>query len=125
MGDLLAEVACDASAMVSIGSVVRNVSDVRRAAEFWGRALGYRSSPRNAAILVPENGEGPALQLDEDDRMHLDLWAASEEEQRAEVERLVSLGATRVDWVYPNDADFVVLADTEGNLFCVIDAGRG
>jgi hypothetical protein len=33
----------------------------------------------------------------------------------------VSLGATRVDWDYPDDADFVVLADTEGNLFCVID----
>jgi glyoxalase superfamily protein len=37
-----------------------------------------------------------------------------------EVERLVALGARRVDWVYPEDADFVVLADTEGNLFCVI-----
>ena len=57
--------------------------------------------------------------------MHLDLWAANEEEQQTEVERLVSLGARRVDWVYPEGADFVVLADTEGNLFCVVDAGRG
>ncbi len=38
----------------------------------------------------------------------------------AEVERLVALGATRVQWTYPDDADFVVLADTEGNLFCVV-----
>jgi hypothetical protein len=31
-----------------------------------------------------------------------------------------------VDWdLYPDDADFVVLADTEGNRFCVIDTGRG
>jgi hypothetical protein len=30
------------------------------------------------------------------------------------------LGAQRVEWTYPEDADFVVLADTEGNLFCVI-----
>ena len=37
-----------------------------------------------------------------------------------EVDRLIALGATRVDWDYPEDADFVVLADTEGNLFCVI-----
>ena len=37
-----------------------------------------------------------------------------------EVERLVALGAERVEWTYPEDADFVVLADTEGNLFCVI-----
>jgi hypothetical protein len=29
-----------------------------------------------------------------------------------------------VEWDYPEDADFIVLADTEGNLFCVIDAGR-
>jgi hypothetical protein len=41
-------------------------------------------------------------------------------DQQTEVERLISLGATRVDWDYPPDADFVVLADTEGNVFCVI-----
>jgi Glyoxalase-like domain len=61
--------------------------------------------------------------LDEDDRTHLDLWAANEKEQRSEVERLVSLGARLVeDWDYPDEADFVVLADTEGNLFCVVNA---
>jgi hypothetical protein len=39
-----------------------------------------------------------------------------------EVERLVSLGAQRVpDWPYPDGANFVVLRDTEGNLFCVLD----
>jgi len=111
--------------MVTIGSIVLNVSDIPRAAEFWSKALGYAPSGRNPAALVPENGDGPTLFLDEDDRMHLDLNAANAEEQRAEVERLVSLGAERVaDWVYPDDADFVVLADTEGNLFCVIDAGK-
>lgn len=114
---------CDAMTMVRIGSVVLNVTDTRRAAEFWGKALGYVPAPDNPAFLVAEHGEGPRLHLDEDDKMHLDLWAANEEEQRAEVERLVSLGATRVeDWPYPDDADFVVLADTEGNVFCVINA---
>jgi glyoxalase superfamily protein len=52
----------------------------------------------------------------------LDGRRGREEEQRNEVARLISLGATRVDWVYPEGADFVVLADTEGNLFCVINA---
>jgi hypothetical protein len=34
--------------------------------------------------------------------------------------------AERVDWdLYPDDAVFAVLADTEGNRFCVIDTGRG
>ncbi len=106
---------------VSIGSVVLNVSDVSRAAEFWRRALGYVPQPRNPDFLAPESGEGLRLHLDETDRTHLDLWVNREDcDQQSEVERLLSLGATRVDWNYPPDADFVVLADTEGNLFCVI-----
>ena len=37
-------------------------------------------------------------------------------------DRLVSLGARRVDWDrYPDDPDFIVLADTEGNRFCIVD----
>ncbi|MEO8888718.1 MAG: VOC family protein [Jatrophihabitantaceae bacterium] len=80
--------------------------------------------PHNRAILAPESGALPRLLLDETDVTHLDLWAADADEQQAEVERLVSIGARRVDWVYPAGADFVVLADTEGNLFCVIDTSR-
>jgi hypothetical protein len=85
-------------------------------------------------VLIPKNG-GPgtrlALQLSETPvqerpRVHLDLYAGDAADQGAEVERLVSLGAERVDWeLYPDDPDFIVLADTEGNRFCVIDTGRG
>lgn len=103
-----------------IGSIVLNVADRRRAANFWTAALGYIPSPANPDFLVSKDGTGPRLHLDEGDRTHLDLWADGEQEQQAEVERLIALGAKRVDWVYPEDADFVVLADTEGNLFCVI-----
>lgn len=110
--------------MVSIGAIVLNVSDIGTAGDFWKKALGYVSRPDNPAFLEPRSGAGPRLHLDEDDRTHLDLWAADEEEQLAEVERLVSLGARRVDWEYPDGADFIVLADPDGNLFCVIDAGR-
>jgi catechol 2,3-dioxygenase-like lactoylglutathione lyase family enzyme len=111
--------------MVKVGSVVLTVRDVQRASTFWQAALGYIPGHGNDALLIPGTGEGPFLLLDREDRTHLDLWAADAREQQAEVERLVSLGAHRVeDWVYPDDADFVVLADTEGNLFCVIDAGR-
>jgi hypothetical protein len=40
-------------------------------------------------------------------------------------DRLVSLGATRVDWDrFPDDPDFIVLADTEGNRFCIVDLGH-
>lgn len=110
--------------MVRIGAVVLNVSDLREAGAFWSAALGYTSQPRDPAFLAPRDGGGPRLHLDEDDRTHLDLWVDTEAEQLAEVERLVSLGATRVDWQYPEDADFVVLADPGGTLFCVIDLSR-
>lgn len=103
-----------------------NVSEIGRASKFWAQALGYVPRADNPAVLSPRTGNGPLLLLDEEDRTHLDLSAANAEEQQAEVERLVSLGAKRVeDWEYPEDAGFVVLADPDGNLFCVVDAGRG
>jgi catechol 2,3-dioxygenase-like lactoylglutathione lyase family enzyme len=112
--------------MAQIGSLVLNVTDIDRAAAFWRDALGY--VPRvgdNPGALVSPRGKGPALLLDETDRTHLDLHVASENEQQAEVERLISLGARRVDWAYPDGAHFVVLADTEGNLFCVVNTEGG
>ncbi|MFD0309427.1 VOC family protein [Streptomyces sp. NPDC127119] len=121
--------------MLRIGSVVLGVSDVRRAAAFWTQALGYK--PREEAedswvVLVPVDGTGPQVALglsdtpvQEHPRVHLDLYAGDAADQAAEVERLVSLGAQRVDWdSYPEDPDFVVLADPDGNRFCVIDTGR-
>ena len=122
--------------MLSIGSVVLGVSDVPRAAAFWTRALGY--VPREEmeddwAVLVPQEGTGVQVGLarsvtpvQERPRLHLDLYAGDAADQAAEVERLVSLGAHRVDWqLYPPDADFVVLADPDGNRFCVIDTAHG
>jgi catechol 2,3-dioxygenase-like lactoylglutathione lyase family enzyme len=123
--------------MLSIGTVVVGVDDMERAVRFWQQALGY--VPRDEvgddwAVLVPSDG-GPgthlALQLSETPvqehpRIHLDLYAGDATDQTAEVERLVSLGAERVDWdMYPDDPDFIVLADTEGNRFCVIDTAHG
>lgn len=114
--------------MVRIGTVVLHVHDVHRAAGFWTGALGY--SVRDGEIgdqspvLVAPDGDGPSITLDEADATHLDLIAADRSEQRSEVERLVALGARRVPWSYPDGADHVVLADPEGNLFCVVaDSG--
>ena len=102
-------------------ALVLHVSDAGRAARFWSQALGYVQQQDAPAFLLPPSGEGIRLHLDEEDRTHLDLWVDREGSDWAtEVDRLVALGATRVDLVYPENADFVVLADTEGNLFCVI-----
>ncbi|MFI9786740.1 VOC family protein [Kitasatospora sp. NPDC051984] len=129
--------------MVTVGSVVLGASDVARAAAFWGEALGY--VPREDAqdgwvVLVPgggggEGGGGGGVQIalgysetpvQERPRVYLDLYAGDAAEQAAEIERLVGLGAQRVEWDdHPEDPDFVVLADTEGNRFCVIDTSHG
>jgi catechol 2,3-dioxygenase-like lactoylglutathione lyase family enzyme len=121
--------------MLGIGTVVLGVVDVRRAAAFWTRALGY--VPRDEieddwVVLVPPDGQGTGLALGRSEtlaqdhpRVHLDLYAGDAADQADEVERLVALGAERVDWdLYPEDPDFVVLADPDGNRFCVIDTGR-
>jgi hypothetical protein len=55
-------------------------------------------------------------------RIHLDLFVDTTAEQEGEVERLVALGAEKVDRdLYPPKPDFVVLADPDGNIFCVVD----
>jgi catechol 2,3-dioxygenase-like lactoylglutathione lyase family enzyme len=106
---------------LKLGSVVLKVSDLSRAAEFWTSALGYVSQDGAPAFLRPPAGNGPEIHLDDEDRTHLDLWVdRSSTNLQMEVDRLVALGARRVDWDYPDDADWVVLEDTERNLFCVI-----
>jgi Glyoxalase-like domain len=114
--------------MLRIGSVNVNVSDLDRAATSWTSALGYIRRSGNAngdgsPVLAASDAAVPVIVLDETDRMHLDLHVDSQDELVQEVSRLISLGATRVDWTYPENAGFVVLADTEGNLFCVVNSG--
>jgi catechol 2,3-dioxygenase-like lactoylglutathione lyase family enzyme len=119
--------------MLRFGVVALGVSDVRRAADFWSAALGYELREDGfggwAKVLVPPDGAGPAIALQlsqtparDHPRLHLDLHAIDADEQVAEAARLVSLGARRVEWdSYPEDPDFIVLEDTEGNRFCIVD----
>ena len=123
--------------MVSIGMVVLGVSDMGRAVGFWSQALGYELREGGAGAdwssLTPAGGLGTGLGLqlsrttaEKHPRAHLDLYAADKAEQAAEIERLVSLGAERVGWdLYPEDPDFVVLADPDGNRFCIVDTSHG
>jgi catechol 2,3-dioxygenase-like lactoylglutathione lyase family enzyme len=115
--------------MIRVGSIVIRVDDLQRQAEFWEAALGYVRRPDggdDSLLLRPSDGIGPNVSLDRvrstvqvPPRIHLDLYA---EDQAGEVQRLVSLGATEVHWDgRPPDADYVILADPEGNRFCVVD----
>ena len=118
--------------MIRVGSIVIRVDDLPRQAAFWAAALDYvaREDPNEGdfVLMRPRVGVGPNLSLDRvrstvhiPPRIHLDLYA---EDQAAEVERLITLGATEVHWdKRPPDADYVILADPEGNRFCVVDAG--
>jgi catechol 2,3-dioxygenase-like lactoylglutathione lyase family enzyme len=107
---------------LSLGAIVLNVSDIDRSASFWSKALGYDARPENPAFLGPKDGPGTRIHLDETDRTHLDLWVdRTTSTLEAEVQRLLALGATRVEWTYPPNADFVVLADPNGTLFCIIE----
>ena len=122
--------------MLTLGMTVLGVTDMRRAMIFWSMALNYDVIQGGDDSSWTELGPGDeaepllALQLSEvppqdHPRVHIDLDTSGAEEQEAEVKRLVSLGATLVDWdSYPEDPDFVVLADPEGNIFCVVNTGH-
>ncbi len=119
--------------MLHIGVIALGVTDVDRATEFWCQALGYEVRRDGfggwATVLTPPDGSGAKIALQrsgispqDHPRIHLDLHVADAAEQAAEVRRLVSLGAELVDWdSYPADPDFVVLADPDGNRFCIVD----
>jgi predicted enzyme related to lactoylglutathione lyase len=115
-----------------VGSIVLRVDDLKRQTEFWEAALDYErrvSDSDDFVLLRPRDGVGPNVSLDQvrsslqvPPRIHLDLYA---EDQAGEVERLIALGATEVHWdKRPPDADYVILADPEGNRFCVVDASE-
>jgi predicted enzyme related to lactoylglutathione lyase len=118
--------------MLRVGSIVIRTEDTARQVAFWTAALDYEVGHRDEdfAILRPKDGRaGPNISLDQvrapvqiPPRIHLDLYA---DDQAAEVDRLKALGATEVHWdKRPADADYVIMADPEGNRFCVVDVTR-
>ncbi|MBU6536472.1 VOC family protein [Streptomyces sp. NPDC057245] len=119
--------------MVRLGIPVIGVTDVPRAVAFWTAALDLVDAEEwrtdTWRTLHHADGSGRALGLLRSEsppeprpRLHLDLFTDSAQEQQAEVRRLTGLGARVVDWdLYPPDPDFVVLADPDGNIFCVVD----
>jgi catechol 2,3-dioxygenase-like lactoylglutathione lyase family enzyme len=111
-----------------VGSIVIRCYEFDRMLAFWQEALHY--VPRAPAeggwvVLQDPLGRGPNISLDQHperrqgkrSRLHLDLYTSDQEN---EVERLLSLGAIRYPWRYRPGDDFVVLADPDDNLFCVV-----
>jgi predicted enzyme related to lactoylglutathione lyase len=112
-----------------------DAADPRRLATFWEAALGWRRTEEDDVEVVIEPPSGSPqdrvapdllfLRVDDarvvKNRLHLDLRP---DDQAAEVARLEGLGATRVDIGQGDDVTWVVMADPEGNEFCVLRALR-
>jgi predicted enzyme related to lactoylglutathione lyase len=108
-----AEVACEGS---------------REVGYFWSEALGWPlvwDQDQETAIRSPHGGPkiswgGPPVRPKTGkNRMHFDIAPPADGDQQAEVDRLVSLGATCVD-IGQGDVSWVVMADPDGNEFCVL-----
>jgi Glyoxalase-like domain len=113
---------------IRVGSVVVDCNDFDAMMAFWQEALHYvHRDPLEPGWVVLRDPDGGNVnvslqQVPEKrvgkNRLHFDLYTA---DQVGEVERLLGLGATRYPRTPEPGEDFVVLADPEGNLFCVID----
>ena len=111
-----------------IGAI--NCDGTQEVGYFWSEALGWPlvwDQDQETAIQSARGGTkiawgGPRLMpRPAKSRLHFDLTPAADGDQRAEVDRLVSLGATRIG-MGRGEASSVVMADPDGNEFCVLTA---
>jgi hypothetical protein len=113
--------------------LVIDANNPRWLGRFWASAFGWQAIPEDQEVSVEPAGysypdpvaqtlafvpvTGPKLGKN---RVHLDLVTESAEHQAAEIERLISLGATKAD-IGQGDVPWEVMADPEGNEFCVLE----
>ena len=110
-----------------IACVVIDATDPRALALFWQEVLGWEvvEDDGTGVSLAARGTRMPALDILRvpevkagKNRLHIDLRADGST-TAAELERLLALGARRVDVGQAPDATWVVLADPEGNEFCI------
>jgi catechol 2,3-dioxygenase-like lactoylglutathione lyase family enzyme len=116
-----------------LGSITCDGS--RQVGYFWSEALGWPlvwDQDEETAISAPD-GSGPFITWGPPvppkiakNRLHLDIAPHGDTDQRVEADRLISLGAALID-IGQGDVDWVVMADPDGNEFCVLrpDHERG
>jgi catechol 2,3-dioxygenase-like lactoylglutathione lyase family enzyme len=118
---------------LNLDAVTFDAGDPDRLARFWGGVLGWEPAddPEGAVALAGSaeagfglrfrpTGEPKALQ----NRIHFDLTSASAEEMQETVARALSLGASHLDIGQRAEEGHVVLADPDGNEFCVLPPGN-
>ena len=110
-----------------------DANDPTRLARFWSGVLGWEMAddPDAGIVLLPSDDTGFRIRfLPTQDRkagpnqMHFDLTSTSLEDQQQTVARSLGLGARHIDIGQRPEEGHVVLADPEGNEFCVIEPGN-
>jgi hypothetical protein len=106
-----------------------DVVDLDLMAAFWSSALGYDIDDDGQHLRPPADAPAGALTVwlqpnadpkDRKNRNHPDLCAPADGDVEVEVRRLLALGARRADVGQTGAEGFTVLADPEGNEFCLI-----
>jgi predicted enzyme related to lactoylglutathione lyase len=116
-------------------AVVFDTPDQKGLARWWASALGWEISYEDddESDVMPAESQRAPGQVElcftaggdhkvGKNRVHLDLASASAEDQAAQVERLLALGARHTDIGQATDVPWVVLQDPAGNEFCVLDS---
>ncbi len=107
-----------------------DANDPSRLAHFWAAALRWSVADETAdtARVAPTDGTGFGLEFvrvpevkSSQNRVHLDLTTATMEDQEETVRSLIELGGRHIDIGQSPDETHVVLADPEGNEFCIIE----
>jgi len=123
-------------------TIVVDCRDTKAQAQWWADVLGWKKiyETEDEVVIVPQHASieaakstpweqiGPGLVFvpvpegkTVKNRLHMDLAPHISDDRDAEIQRLLDMGATKVD-VGQGDAGFEVLADPEGNEFCVLSA---
>ncbi len=108
-----------------------DANDPLRLARFWAEALRWDVGDETDDVVSLVPTDGTRFQVDFGwvpepkgpwaNRLHLDLTTASLDDQTETVERLIELGGRHIDIGHGPDDEHVVLADPEGNEFCIIE----
>lgn len=124
-------------------TVVVDCLDISAQSKWWAEALGWKTvyEAPDEIVLVPGYVDEEVMantpwertppglvfvSVEEGkevkNRLHLDLAPHTSDDRDAEIARLIAMGATKVDVGQPGDVSWTVLADPEGNEFCVLSS---
>ena len=113
---------------VSLHHIVIDAHDLQALARFWAQVLGWRIlSEREQEVVIAVDETAPVGicfmpvkdQKTVKNRVHLDL-TPDPDDPDAEIQRILALGARKVDIGQTGAESWTVLADPEGNEFCVV-----